>query len=139
MSKQTSGQYLVYKGDQRTPSNVWVVVTESQYDSLTEIQVINYLFCIRAQSRSSIILNKYWQFSHFIQPIFYVKKTLCSYIVSVHNFIIQFSMSSAETQDSSQKPSPLFSLETLSDLRISVILILQKEFGIKLYYRNLKE
>ena len=43
-------------------------------------------------------------------------------------------MSSAETQESSQKPSPLFSLETLSDLRISVILILQKEFGIKLYY-----
>ena len=37
-------------------------------------------------------------------------------------------MSSAETQASSQKPSPLFSLETLSDLRISVILILQKEF-----------
>ena len=43
-------------------------------------------------------------------------------------------MSSAETQDSSQKPSPLFSLETLSDLGISIILILQKEFGIKLYY-----
>ena len=93
------------------------------------------MFCIRAQSRSSIILNKYWQFSHFIQPIFYIKKTPClTLIVSVDNIMIQFYMSSAETQDSWQKPSPLFSLETLSDLGISIILILQKEFGIKLYY-----
>ena len=91
----------------------------------------NKLFVLYQSSPQwTIILDKYWLFSHFIEPIFSLQNTKLYFLfVSLE---IYNSFSRVECGDSrafTKTQSVIFFRNTQW---ISVILILHKEFGIKL-------